>query len=506
MSSIVHAHLQPAHRPARRSAWIWFVPVQAAAAFTVFAIASGGQMLRTWIFGALTWAMALPLLVSLEAGLVAMMLFEPLRGVIRRAQYLFLDYSTSDPIHLLTPIVTLLAFILLLKNQRLDIFRQSRLAPAVSLLLLIYFIQIFNPLQGGLFIGLSGALFILLPVLWFYFGQAVKSDFLRTALRLMAVMGLITSLYGVYQLLFGLTSFDQFWLDHSDYNNWVRVGSVVRAMATYANAEEWSRYLDISALGALGLAVMANRYRYRIAWFACGMLLFVALILSGERVSIFGFILGSAILLLSGARTLGGTVRRSALFLIPVLLLLVFATPPTEEELLENEQSQAVQSMVSHSARGVLQPTGEGSLHVRLENWGEVAKVILYHPFGLGTGAGSIAQTRDGNEGNNLTATDSYVLSVTLGCGIPAGLLCLWIFGRATLISWRAFRRAPPGSHESGTWRVMLAIMPVLAFINLFGYSFLLVSVAPVGWLLIGWVSAEKLRIRAEPEREIITI
>ena len=502
MSSVI----QVQSRPKPRSALIWFAPVQAAIVFSVIAVTSGGQMLRTWILGALVWVMALPLLVSLEAGLVAMMLFEPLRGVIRRAQYLFVDYSASDPIHLLTPIVTLLAFTLLLKNQGLDIFRQSRLAPAVSLLLLIYFIQIFNPLQGGLFVGLSGALFMLVPVLWFYFGQAAKSDFLRTALRLMVVMGLITSLYGVYQLVFGLTSFDQFWLEHSEYNNWVRVAGVVRAMATYANAEEWSRYLDICALGALGLAVMANRYAHRIAWFACGLLLFGALILSGQRVSIFGFFLGSAILLLSGARTPGGLVRRAALVLIPALLIFVFAKPPAEGDLLEKEQSQAVQSMISHSARGILKPTGEGSLYQRFENWGEGAKVILYRPFGLGIGAGTIPQTRDGGEADNLPATDSYILSATLAGGIPAGLLCIWIFGYATLISWRAFRRSAPDSHESGMWRVMLAIMPVLAFINLFGYSFLLVSVAPVGWLLIGWVSAEELRIRAEPDREIITI
>jgi hypothetical protein len=346
---------------------------------------------------------------------------------------------------------------------------------------------------------------MLLPVLWFYFGQAAKSDFLKTALRLMVVMGIVTSLYGVYQLVFGLTSFDQFWLEHTDYQ-FVRVGSVVRAMATYANAEEWSRYLDICALGALGLAVMANRSSHRVAWFACGMLLFGALILSGERVSIFGFILGSAILFLSGARNLGGIARRSVLLLIPVLLLFVFAKPPAEDEIWVKDQSEAAQSMVSHSARGVLKPTGEGSLYARFENWGEAAKVILYNPFGLGTGAGSIAQTRDGNEGDNLPATDSYILSVTLACGIPAGLLCIWIFGQATLISWRAFRRAAPGSHELGMWRVMLAIMPVLAFINLFGYSFLLVSVAPVGWLLIGWVSAQELKIRVEPEREIITL
>jgi hypothetical protein len=162
--------------------------------------------------------------------------------------------------------------------------------------------------------------------------------------------------------------------------------------------------------------------------------------------------------------------------------------------------------MVSHSARGVLQPTGEGSLYARFENWGEGAKVILYRPFGLGIGAGTIPQAREGGESDNLPATDSYILSATVACGIPAGLLCLWIFGHATLISWRSFRRAAPDSRESRTWRVMLAIMPVLAFINLFGYSFLLVSVAPVGWLLIGWVSAENLRMSAKPEREIITL
>jgi len=502
MSAIVNAE----SRPLRRSFSIWWVPVQAAAAFTVLAIAAGGQVLRAWLLMALVWVMALPLLVSLEAGLIAMMFFEPVRGLLRRVQYVFIDYSNSDPIHLLTPIVALLAFAVVLRNHRLEIFRQTRLAPAVSVLLLIYFVQIFNPLQGGLYIGLSGALFMLVPVLWFYFGQAVKGDFLRTALRLMVVMGLVTSVYGLYQLLFGLTSFDQFWLDHSEYNNFARVGSIVRAMATYANAEEWSRYLDLGALAALGLAVMARRRGHRLAWFGCGVLLFVGLILSGERISILAFVIGAAILFLSGARTPGGLVLRFALMVMPVVLLFVFAKPPAAEDMWEKDQTEAAQSMVSHSSRGILQPTGEGSLYKRFENWEEAGKIIVYHPLGLGTGAGSIAQARDGSEGLDLPATDSYVLSVTLACGIPGGLLCLWIFGQATRMSWRGFRGAGRASEESEMWRVMLAIIPVLAFINLFGYSFLLVSVAPVGWLLIGWVSAQETRMQAEPEREIIVL
>ena len=90
MSSIVQIET----RPISRSTWIWFAPVQAAAAFTILAVATGGQVLRTWLLTAVVWMMAMPLFVGLESGLVAMMLFEPLRGLLRRAQYLFVDYAS----------------------------------------------------------------------------------------------------------------------------------------------------------------------------------------------------------------------------------------------------------------------------------------------------------------------------------------------------------------------------------------------------------------------------
>lgn len=36
--------------------------------------------------------------------------------------------------------------------------------------------------------------------------------------------------------------------------------------------------------------------------------------------------------------------------------------------------------------------------------------------------------------------------------------------------------------------------MPVLILNNFFGNTFTLYSVAPIGWLLIGWIGAEQLR------------
>src|ERR1700741_3979729 len=104
----------------RRSLFVWLAPLQTICVLTVLAIVGGGQILRGWILTSLLFLMALPLAISLEAGLLAMILFEPFRGLIRRVQYLIVDYSQFDPIHVLTPIVALLALGLMLQRYRLN--------------------------------------------------------------------------------------------------------------------------------------------------------------------------------------------------------------------------------------------------------------------------------------------------------------------------------------------------------------------------------------------------
>src|SRR5215510_5131723 len=120
----------------------------------LWAANTGGEALRWLVLGGFGSVMMFCLMISLEAGMIAMMIFEPLRGFLRRAQYLYLTYSQSDPIHIVTPIVTLLAFVMVLQRHRLRLLYQSSLAGWVTLLGLIYFLQIFNPLQGGISVGL----------------------------------------------------------------------------------------------------------------------------------------------------------------------------------------------------------------------------------------------------------------------------------------------------------------------------------------------------------------
>ena len=127
MSSHVLSDQPLAQNTPRRQLTLWPVVTLPLSALAVWAMSAGGEALRWLGLGAIAWSLALPMLVSLEAGLFAMMLFEPLRGFLRRAQYLFLPYSQTDPIHIVTPLITLMGFAMLLQRRKLRIFHETRL-------------------------------------------------------------------------------------------------------------------------------------------------------------------------------------------------------------------------------------------------------------------------------------------------------------------------------------------------------------------------------------------
>ncbi len=486
MSSHVLTRQTTARGPAR----LWPIATLPTSAFVVWAVSSGGEALRWLGLTGIAWAIAIPMLASLEAGLIAMMIFEPLRGFIRRAQYLFLPYTQSDPIHVVTPLITLLAFVVLVQRRSLRIFVETPLAKLVSVLALIYVLQIFNPLQGGLAVGFSGALFILVPIAWFYFGSSVTPEFLRTAMRVMVVVGLITSLYGLYHLAVGFPAFEQYWLDHTDAYDSIALGKIKRALATFSSAEEWGRYIEVGAIIAFGFGASAVNNLRRAGWYLCGAGLSVMMLFTGQRTAIFGLILGVIVLIVLGAKTFSGGFARLAILAAPVLLIGFLASAPTNDDVLSKSDDEKFGTVLSHSTRGALSPTQEDSLQERITTWTYLATdVVPRNPIGMGIGATSLAVTRT-DKSSALPPIDSYFISSVITCGLPAAILFLVILGRASLSSWRTSRRAPRGSVHAQVWRVVAALMPVLILNSLFGNTFTLYSVAPVAWLIVGWISA----------------
>jgi hypothetical protein len=316
------------------------------------------------------------------------------------------------------------------------------------------------------------------------------------------VLSLLTSLYGVYQLAFGFPSFEQYWIDNTEFYNSISVGNAKRALATFSSAEEWGRYIEIGALIAFGFAAGAATKLRRAAWFLGGASLSLMLLLTGQRTAMFGLILGCLVLLFVGARNWRVAVGRLLLVSAPVLLVAVLAKAPTNDDMLSHGEDDRIGSMLSHTARGTLNPTHEDSLQERLKNWTYLATdFIPYRPLGIGLGGTSVGAWRFNSE-VDLPPIDSYFISTAITCGLPTALLFIWILVRATLMSWRSFKRAEAGSPEARMWRIAATLMPVLILNSFFGNTFTLYSVAPVAWLLVGWISAEQSR----HARELIEI
>src|SRR5206468_8107382 len=127
-------------------------------------------------------------------------------------------------------------------------------------------------------------------------------------LKAIVVLGILASLYGVYQMLVGYPAFEQYWLDNTDGYESIAIYGVTRAIATFSNAEEWGRYVQLGCLIAFGLAASRSEGKFRPMWLIFAVILAAMLALTGQRSSIFGLFLGLTVLFFAGARTWGGAL------------------------------------------------------------------------------------------------------------------------------------------------------------------------------------------------------
>ena len=85
------------------------------------------------------------------------------------------------------------------------------LSKAMFALLVIMALEIVNPLQGGLSVGLSGAFFYIVPMLWFWAGRSLASPAVVEKLLygVIVPLAVAAALLGLYQTFFGLLPFEQ---------------------------------------------------------------------------------------------------------------------------------------------------------------------------------------------------------------------------------------------------------------------------------------------------------
>jgi hypothetical protein len=113
--------------------------------------------------------------------------------------------------------------------------------------------------------------------------------------------------------------------------------------------------------------------------------------------------------------------------------------------------------------------------------------------LGAGLGAGSLSALKY-SDGPQLPNSDNFILVIAVACGIPGALLLVWILFRATRLGFRAARRSYDDTSKGALCRIVASLLPMFVLNNIFGLTFSIYAVAPIAWLLIGWVSAEEGR------------
>jgi len=193
---------------------------------------------------------ALALAFSLRAPRVVVLgtlaIYLPLAGLLRRATGTYV--AKVDPLNLVGPAVAFVCLIFLLKQ--LGSPARTELSAAIGAMIVLGLVEALNPLQGGLAVGLIGAGLFVGPLVWFYLGQLIgDARTLWTLQRLLRVMVVLVAAYGLKQLLFGFTGFEDQWIAArtATYQALI-IGGSTRPFATFSSGAEYSYALVLGAV------------------------------------------------------------------------------------------------------------------------------------------------------------------------------------------------------------------------------------------------------------------
>jgi hypothetical protein len=160
---------------------------------------AGPRLLLAMMFMAMfiyTWVMDAALGVTVVLGFLALL------GGLRRWLIPVIGTTPSDPLLLVAPLMVLGYVAQLIISHRIK--ATSILSKLLLAFLGIMVLQMFNPLQGGLAVGIGGAMFFTIPLLWYFIGRYVDSpDLGLRVITTVLYAAIIAAVYGLYQTWFG---------------------------------------------------------------------------------------------------------------------------------------------------------------------------------------------------------------------------------------------------------------------------------------------------------------
>jgi hypothetical protein len=401
-------------------------------------------------------------------------------GDIRR--YIAVNHGLvdKDPLLLVGPAITAALCVIALVRHRLNL--RSGLSRLVLAMTAVMAFQIINPLQGGPAVGFAGALFYVVPLLWYWIGNAwVSEEFLETVLRRAILpIAVLAALVGLMQTNYGFLRYQADWIRLTHFSA-IAVSSHPRPFAFFVSPAEYANFV-MTALVVTIAPLIVGRPRISIIFVP---LFIAAVIFFGGRGPVIAALFTTIVLWAVQSRN--GTIilgRMILAILVGVGGLVYLAMQAQNLEL-----SDQIQPYVDRQVDGFLRPEeSDAGLHGSMFLNGILAGIE--NPIGYGLGATTSASPGSLGVGGG-TEIDLSDMFVDLGAiGGFLYLVIIVIALRGSVATWQIRR--------SVTVLMGLGVVVSQAGHWLTGGQY---SLAALSWLVIG--SLERIRVSTVENREV---
>lgn len=376
-------------------------------------------------------------------GLMMTFVYLLVLGDIRRiADMLVGPSGGSDPLLLVGPVVTIYIGLPLFFGLKLS----DNISKSVLALTAVMVLEIFNPHQGSIVVGLGGALFYLIPILWFWIGRHYATEKILYALlyRVFVPLGVMAALLGIIQTYIGFLPWEEIWVKN--------VGGVAyelslghyRSFGFSNGVLEYSSVLLITTVCII--AAFLNGHRTYI--FLLGIM-FPAILLASSRGLIVKLVFTAAMTWAVLGKGKNTWIPRLIFALTLGLGLLIYSATRAESstDVSNSESVTTAQSATSHVTGGLAHPLDEqhSTAGIHTQIIGEAILRGFTYPIGYGLGAVTLAANKFSTGEPAEVSSEFDVSDAFTSMGLVGGLLYLFL----TIASLReAVRYVRTGPHS----------------------------------------------------------
>jgi hypothetical protein len=353
--------------------------------------------------------------VNVRLTIPAVFFYLIILGDLRRLLIPYFDWSGRDPLLLVGSIFAIIVFTsaLVQKSVKFD----TPTAKWVLGLMVIMALQILNPKQGGLMVGTAGAMFMLVPLMWFWVGRTYATPALmRTLLlKLVVPMSLIAALIGTYQVFHGYLPHQELWLE---INYYAGLGDPDNPapISIFSSNTEYGLFMGVGVV----IAWAAFLRGYRPAVLAVPPLL-IAIALTGSRGPLFFPLVMMAVMWAVLSHSKKTWVLRGALALFLAAAGLTWSLTQATSQI---EMGASVQSRLNRQKQEFVDArSGEEEYSSTVNHAMMMIRgytFALKEPLGLGLGATTKAA---GKFGGRSYSTETPFGNSLVALGIPGGVV-----------------------------------------------------------------------------------